>query len=286
MKPQISSHDFELLCVYVDGELKPKDSSRLESRLKTDAALREALRQIQMTKSILSHTPTMRAPRNFTLTPEMVGIHRKHTSPFWGFAFRTMQMSAVLSTLLLVFILIGDFLTVGKLGAPLLPAAAPLPKQEMALEEVSSPTSMLPATALPQEQAKALDTLAVATMAEPNKPQSAEKFVSTEMPEVAAAPPSAPVGEAAPMQAAAELEITQLPSTEAATVSKEIAAPLPTATLFASVQKKEISPKPTIETKTLPPVSPSWNLWRIVEVGLALIAFFSVIVALFFSKKR
>jgi anti-sigma factor RsiW len=70
----MNPRDLELLSVYLDGQLNPSDSARLESRLASDEGLRTALDDLRSTRSLLRQLPSRRAPRNFTLTPQMAGI--------------------------------------------------------------------------------------------------------------------------------------------------------------------------------------------------------------------
>jgi hypothetical protein len=65
--------DVELLSSYLDGQTSPSDSTRLESRLKTDPALASALGALRESRTLLRRLPKRRAPRNFLLTPKMVG---------------------------------------------------------------------------------------------------------------------------------------------------------------------------------------------------------------------
>jgi anti-sigma factor RsiW len=66
--------DVELLSTYLDGQLNPSDSARLESRLKTDPELAAVMDDLRAARSALRQLPNRRAPRNFTLTPKMVGV--------------------------------------------------------------------------------------------------------------------------------------------------------------------------------------------------------------------
>lgn len=65
--------DVELLSSYLDGQTSPSDSTRLESRLKTDPELASALAALRESRTLLRRLPQRRAPRNFLLTPKMVG---------------------------------------------------------------------------------------------------------------------------------------------------------------------------------------------------------------------
>lgn len=66
--------DVELLSTYLDGQLNPSDSARLESRLKTDPELVAIMDDLRAARGLLRQLPGRRAPRNFTLTPKMAGV--------------------------------------------------------------------------------------------------------------------------------------------------------------------------------------------------------------------
>ena len=92
-----SFRDVELLSAYLDGQLSPPDSARLESRLSSDASLRAALHDLRSARGLLRQLPQRRAPRNFTLTPKMAGI--KPPTPR---AYPTLRFATVLATLLFI----------------------------------------------------------------------------------------------------------------------------------------------------------------------------------------
>lgn len=66
--------DLENLSAYLDGQLDSKESTRLESRLKSDPELESALRDLRSARGILRQLPSRKAPRNFTLTRQMAGL--------------------------------------------------------------------------------------------------------------------------------------------------------------------------------------------------------------------
>jgi anti-sigma factor RsiW len=68
----MNRRDLELLSAYLDGELKPAETLRLETRLKTDPELVSALEDLRATRALLRKLPLRKAPRNFTLTRQMV----------------------------------------------------------------------------------------------------------------------------------------------------------------------------------------------------------------------
>lgn len=66
--------DVELLSAYLDGKLSQADSARLESRIKVEPDLRAILDDLSQSRALLRKLPKRRAPRNFTLTPQMAGV--------------------------------------------------------------------------------------------------------------------------------------------------------------------------------------------------------------------
>jgi hypothetical protein len=69
-----SFRDVELLSAYLDGQLNQSDSAMLESRLVSEAGLRELLDELRVSRRILHDLPKRGAPRNFLLTPRMAGL--------------------------------------------------------------------------------------------------------------------------------------------------------------------------------------------------------------------
>jgi anti-sigma factor RsiW len=69
----MNRRDIELLSGYLDGELKPSDSTKLELRLKIEPELASVLNDLRATRSLLRQLPLRKAPRNFTVTRKMVG---------------------------------------------------------------------------------------------------------------------------------------------------------------------------------------------------------------------
>jgi len=69
----MNQRDVEQLSSYLDGGLSPSDSARLKTRLASDLELASALDALRAARSLLRRMPHRRAPRNFLLTPKMVG---------------------------------------------------------------------------------------------------------------------------------------------------------------------------------------------------------------------
>lgn len=68
----LTERDLDLLSAYIDGTLSPTERAELEARLQTDAELRRELATLRATVDLVKGLPTLRAPRDFTLTPQMV----------------------------------------------------------------------------------------------------------------------------------------------------------------------------------------------------------------------
>ena len=88
MNPSPSTRDLEQLSAYLDGQLKPSESARIESRLQMEPELATVLKELRQTRAILRQIPQRRAPRNFTFTPKMVGSKppMPRTYPIFRFA--------------------------------------------------------------------------------------------------------------------------------------------------------------------------------------------------------
>lgn len=106
MVTRVTSRDYEKLSAYLDGQLTGKDLQRLETRLAQDALLQDELKELRRMRAVLRSLPRPRAPRNFTLTPAMVGVKSRQPTrlyPLMGFA-------SALASLLFVLMVLGDFL--------------------------------------------------------------------------------------------------------------------------------------------------------------------------------
>jgi len=94
---QPSFRDVEQLSAYLDGQLSKADAARLEGHLKTDPQLRSVYDDLRQARSLLGRLPARRAPRNFTLTPQMAGLKPPVPS-----AFPFFRLASVGAALLLV----------------------------------------------------------------------------------------------------------------------------------------------------------------------------------------
>jgi hypothetical protein len=166
----MNRRDLELLSSYLDGQLKPSESARLESRLSTEPSLRAVLEDLRSTRGLLRKLPMRKAPRNFTLTPRMVGKNPPLPRTYPAFRFVT-----ALASLLLFFSMGLNYLVpqlaaqppmfgMGGGGAPEIqsaaaPAATEAPALEAPAEEPSGPMVPMPTpTISPAESAREIET--------------------------------------------------------------------------------------------------------------------------------
>jgi hypothetical protein len=160
MTKNISMREWETLSAYLDEQLPAKERARLETRLSQAPELRSALEDLRRTRAVLRSQPRVRAPRNFTLTPDMVGIkpkpaRRAPAYPFFRFA-------SALAGFLFLLVLVGDLTGLppfaSTLGAseayPEATQAAPLAQSQLkAPQQTPTPgpasTSELPRGVMP-----------------------------------------------------------------------------------------------------------------------------------------
>lgn len=92
----MKQRDLELLSSYLDGQLSPADATRLEARLLVEPDLRSVLRDLRSARTMLRQLPMRKAPRNFKLTPKMVG-----KNPPLPRAYPAFRFTSALATILL-----------------------------------------------------------------------------------------------------------------------------------------------------------------------------------------
>jgi len=130
---RLSLHDIEYLSAYLDGQLSPHQRKVLEARLRREVGLQKQLKGLQTTRALLHDSGRLRAPRNFTLSPQTAGIRRSARLPaLFG------AVSALSSALLVIFV-IGSLL----LSKTTQPASLAEGDQAMPVEVVESEAEAL-----------------------------------------------------------------------------------------------------------------------------------------------
>ncbi|GIK08936.1 MAG: hypothetical protein JETCAE02_16700 [Anaerolineaceae bacterium] len=137
----MNPRDIEQLSEFLDGRLKPSASARLESRLASEPELVSALDGMRESRALLRRMPKRRAPRNFTLTPKMVGL-----KPPLPRAYPILRFATVAAAFLFAvsFVRIGS----GALGAAQ-PAAEPA---AFSAEALTDEAPLLAAAPAPGEE--------------------------------------------------------------------------------------------------------------------------------------
>ncbi|MBI2759770.1 MAG: hypothetical protein HYX49_13990 [Chloroflexi bacterium] len=179
-----SFRDVELLSAYLDGQLSPSDSIRLESRLSSDPSLRAIMDDLRESRGLLRQLPQRRAPRNFTLTPKMAGIKPPEPRAYPAFRF---------ATVLAAFLFIVTF-AVNRLAPAATPALSTAAQPAFGMGGGGAPETApqeAPATEVPAPFAATLSTPTpeVITSLAPIPTQSADLVAPTESPYAKSAAP-------------------------------------------------------------------------------------------------
>lgn len=128
-KDKTRKRELELLSAYLDDELRVTQRQALEARLLHEPELQEQLENLHQTKVMVGYLPRLRAPRHYTLTPEMVTVRPQKKQPFFG----TLRLASALAAFLLMVSFGVEFLfTSGPLAQPRLGAK---PMMEVAILE-------------------------------------------------------------------------------------------------------------------------------------------------------
>ena len=121
---QKKNQELNLLSAYLDHALREPEQNRLETRLIQEPELQERLENLRHTKQLIGFLPRLKAPRNFTLSPQMVTV-RKPRQPL----FTTLRLATAIASILLVVL----FSVEGIAGLP----KASMMEAPLAMEESS-----------------------------------------------------------------------------------------------------------------------------------------------------
>jgi anti-sigma factor RsiW len=123
----------ETLSAYLDGELSPSESARLEETLARDSVLQQDLREMQSWQQEMRAMPKRRAPRNFTLDPARYG--RPQRQPLAG-AYPLLRGATAVAALMLIIALAANVFF-GESSDAVMSEAAPVAMMEMATAEAA-----------------------------------------------------------------------------------------------------------------------------------------------------
>jgi hypothetical protein len=99
MNAQITPKDWQILSEYLDGQLSPRDRSKLEQRMQSRPELRDGLEELRRLRSLLRTVPRRKVPHNFTLTRAMV---EKPAPARWSNWIPALSFSSAIATFLLI----------------------------------------------------------------------------------------------------------------------------------------------------------------------------------------
>ncbi|MFN2303062.1 MAG: anti-sigma factor family protein [Anaerolineales bacterium] len=99
-KERGQTQELNQLSAYLDDALSGRERRAFEARLQVEPELRQKLENLRSTKYLLNHLKPVRAPRNFTLSPEMVKVRRKKRQPFFGALRFATSLAAILLVVL------------------------------------------------------------------------------------------------------------------------------------------------------------------------------------------
>lgn len=106
----------ESLSAFLDGELTPRERSRVQGHLEECSACRADLESLRRTVSLLRAAPVIRPPRSFVL-PAAEGARQKHVLRR-RLSYAYLQGATAVATVLLVLVVSGDVLLYGQVAAP------------------------------------------------------------------------------------------------------------------------------------------------------------------------
>ncbi|MFN2137322.1 MAG: anti-sigma factor family protein [Candidatus Promineifilaceae bacterium] len=121
----------ELLSAYIDGELSPDETARLEQMLAQDSELQRDLRDMRLWQQEMRALPSRRVPRNFTLDPALYGSPQRQ--PLAG-AYPLLRGATALAAFLLAIALVASML-VGQPSGATSSAEAPMAMMQIAEDE-------------------------------------------------------------------------------------------------------------------------------------------------------
>jgi hypothetical protein len=179
----VTEQDYERLSGYLDNTLTATERQQLEARLNAEPTLRAELEALRGTVALLRGLPTLKSPRDFTLTPAMAArpaptlgvVPKRRAQPFYtSAAFSALSAAAAFVLVALSVILLNtrQMPTQAPLNVALQPSATALPVQADDQSGSSAVMDAAPAampTTGPAEQPESMAAGAAAAM-----PASAE----------------------------------------------------------------------------------------------------------------
>lgn len=137
MKTQLTPRETQQLSAYLDGALSSAERADLEKRLSARADLAAGLEELRQTRAVLRAAPRRKAPRNFTLKPDMLPTRRtvwRGWTPVFSFA-------SAATALVALVMLLGQMLPLGGAAAPM---AKPVSMEKQAAPQAEDTVQATP----------------------------------------------------------------------------------------------------------------------------------------------
>lgn len=281
MNQTITAREQETLSAYLDNALNPRERQRLETQLQTRPDLRAALNDLRHTRQLLRQTPVLRAPRNFTLTPEMAGLRTQPPRLYPVF-----RLAFTLASILFVLVVGGEVFLRGPAASPasdvaMVPAAEMFALVATPMEGMTQTLPMNDSSGqrngyVPPQEESALGT----TAAEDGGTGSAE-IAPSESPTpgnfmVAAETPTPTIEQTYKSEPTAEIIEETVPSLEEPITTTVNLLP-PDATLESGEMERAANDAPSPDIWASP--------WRVLQVILGIIVLTSAVGLLLFRRK-
>jgi hypothetical protein len=125
------TRELELLSAYLDGELQPDQHQALAARLGAEPNLRDRLESLRIVKLTVGYLPRLRAPHNYTLTPDMVTVRAHKRQPFVA----SLRLATALAAIMLVVLFSVEFLFTSGPLARLQRGSEPMMEAAMVADE-------------------------------------------------------------------------------------------------------------------------------------------------------
>ena len=229
--------DFDRLSAYLDHQLSAAEKAKLEKRLAREPELKSALADLRMTVRALRTLPTVKPPRNFTLSRAQAQALQRRPRP--GLT-PVLRLATVFAALALVVVVAGDLLGSGFRNA------APAPP--LAAEKSATLTESAASAGGEQTNADAQPSPAPAPTEAPVSAMAGISETSTSEAESTAFAFTAP------------LRLTETPETTARTLAAATQTPTP-------ATQAVVESAPEMPSEAAPGLAPV----RYVEIGLVVL---------------
>ena len=252
--------DLEMLSAYLDGEISRKDRERLEVRLLKDEDLSNTLEELRRTKQVIRSLPSMRTPRNYFVTAEMVGQKEAVSR-----AFPVLRFASVLASVLFVLLFLGDML-VPRTG--LMTSSKTVQVAETIMEAAEPPVSEAPQIESQLPEAQADQALEMAPV---------EGEAAAPLPEPTSGLPSEPAAEMERLLATAVPAPLEESEDGVGEVAESFAEP--------NLLVEERATDTPIEDEFQPTVN-YWTIVRFIEIFLIVLALTTGLAALLLYRRK